>query len=151
MSATSCRTTRRRKSTRKAFVTLGPAAERFAEGLDRMQGGASTCHMAQILKLGTRIGHRRVLDALRYATRHEAFNHSSVNRIARARRFKVATGAIVPVLEMSREQTPSVSSESAAGGKPTPGAPCQRPLESYAQGLREKSRATANSEDEHGE
>jgi transposase len=141
----------RRKSTRKAFVTLGPAAERFAEGLDRMQGGASTYHMAQILKLVTRIGHRRVLDALRYATRHEAFNHSSVSRIARARRFKAATGAIPPVLETPREHAPSVSSEGAAGGEPKPGAPRQRPLDRYAQVIREKSRTTTNAEDDHGE
>jgi len=84
----------RRKSTRKAFVTMGPAAERFAEGLDRLQGGASTYHMAQLLKLVTRIGHRRVLDALRYATRYEAFNHTAVARIARVRRLGATTGAV---------------------------------------------------------
>ena len=141
----------RRKNTRTVFVTMGPAAERFAEGLDRMQGGASTYHMAQILKLVTRIGHRRVLDALRYATRYEAFNHTAVSRIARVRRLKATTGAVEAALETPRDDHPSGTPGGEAGDDPLPEGPRQRPLDRYASLIREKSRATKMREDDHGE
>jgi transposase len=142
----------RRKSTRKAFVTLGPAAERFAEGLDRMQGGASTYHMAQILKLVTRIGHRRVLDALRYASRYEAFNHTAVARIARVRRLKATAGAVEAALGPSRDD--GFAAESVPDNQPPESPPDarQRSLDQYALLLREKSQAlTTRQDDEHGE
>jgi transposase len=141
----------RRKSTRKAFVTMGPAAERFAEGLDRMQGGASTYHMAQILKLVTRIGQRRVLDALRYATGYEAFSHTAVGRIARVRRLTTTTGAVEAALHSPRGDEPSVTAGSAAGQEPSPEDPRQRSLDHYAALLRHRATAATNREDEDGE
>jgi len=140
----------RRKSTRKAFVTMGPAAERFAEGLDRLQGGASTYHMAQVLKLVTRIGQRRVLDALRYATRHEAFNHTAVGRIARVRRLGATTGAVEAALAPPRVDDPPVTS-GAVEDEPSSGDVRQRSLDHYGPLFRAKSRATTSREDEDGQ
>lgn len=142
----------RKKSTRKAFVTMGPAAERFAEGLDCLQGGASTYHMAQILKLVTRIGQRRVLDALRYATRYEAFNHTAVGRIARVRRLSATTGAIeAAAVEPPHRQEPPVTSPSATIDEPSHENARQRSLDHYQALVREKSKTATNWEDEDGE
>jgi hypothetical protein len=142
----------RRKSTRKTFVTMGPAAERFADGLDRLQGGASTYHMAQILKLRARIGQRRVLDALRYATRYEAFNHTAVGRIARVRRLSATTGAIEAAAVASpHEDAPAVASPSTTGVEPSSDDARQRSLDSYGALLREKARTATNREDEDGQ
>jgi hypothetical protein len=142
----------RRKSTRKAFVTMGPAAERFAEGLDRLQGGASTYHMAQILKLVTRIGQRRVLDALRYATRYEAFNHTAVGRIARVRRLSATTGSIeAAAASPPHSQDPHMSSGSTASGEPSSEDTRQRSLDHYQALVREKAKTTTKWEDEDGE
>ncbi len=142
----------RRKSTRKAFVAMGPAAERFAEGLDRLQGGASTYHMAQILKLDSRIGQRRVLDALRYATRYEAFNHTAVGRIARVRRLSATTGAIeAAAVASTHGDDPVVTSPSAAGDELPSEDARQRSLDSYRALVREKARTTIDREDEDGQ
>ncbi|MBM3502230.1 MAG: IS21 family transposase, partial [Armatimonadetes bacterium] len=143
----------RRKGTRKAFVSMGPAAERFAQGLDRAQGGASTYHMAQILKLVTRIGHKRVLDALRYATGYEAFNHTAVLRIARARRIggtaSIGEAAIEPPSDAHRPPRTPDSQAPLDDGEPS-GQDVQRSLDRYAALIREKSKASAEREDEHG-
>ena len=142
----------RKKSTRKAFVTMGPAAERFAEGLDRLQGGASTYHMAQILKLVTRIGQRRGLDALRYATRYEAFNHTAVKRIARVRRLSATTGAIEAAAVPSSQvnDSPATSASTADAGPSSQDA-CQRSLDHYQALVREKAKAATNWEEEDGQ
>lgn len=142
----------RKKGTRKAFMTMGPAAERFADGLDRLQGGASTYHMAQILKLGARIGQRRVLDALRYATRYEAFNHTAVSRIARARRLSATTGAIESAaVEPPHEDEATVISVSAADGEPSSEDTRQRSLDAYRALMREKARPPIDWEDDDGQ
>jgi len=138
----------RKKSARAAFVAMGPAAERFAEGLDRTQAGASTYHMTQILRLVRRIGHKRVLDALRYATGYEAFNHTAVARIARVRRHKVSGGALQEALggeadrcdDSSRQAAPTNRECDGGGGT-------QRPLERYEALLQEKSRTTKEQDD----
>jgi hypothetical protein len=142
----------RRKSTRKTFVAMGPAAERFAEGLDRLQGGASTYHMAQILKLVARIGQRRVLDALRYATRYDAFNHTAVARIARARRLSGSTGSIEKAaVEPPVEQSPPVTSQSTTDDEPSCEDARQRSLDQYGALMREKAKTATNREDEDGQ
>ena len=142
----------RRKSTRKTFVTMGPAAERFADGLDRLQGGASTYHMAQILKLRARIGQRRVLDALRYATRYDAFNHTQVGRIARVRRLSATTGAIESAAaEPAQGDDPVVTSASRAGCEPSSEETRQRSLDSYRALVREKARPPIDQEDDDGQ
>lgn len=140
----------RRKGTRKTFVSMGPAAERFADGLDRTQGGSSTYHMAQILKLVARIGHERVLDALRYATGYEAFNHTSVGRISRVRRLRGNTGAVEAALGLSNDgdHLPRQSRTTELGDE-RPSA--QRPLHEYGALIREKSRATTTREEDDGE
>jgi hypothetical protein len=141
----------RKKSTRKAFVAMGPAAERFAEGLDRTQAGASTYHMTQILKLVRRIGQKRVLDALRYATGYEAFNHTAVARIARVRRHKAGSGAVQDALGGSGDQSdesgrqPAPVADEGDDGSSASGP--QRPLERYEALLEEKSRATKEQDD----
>lgn len=142
----------RRKSTRKAFVTMGPAAERFAEGLDRLQGGASTYHMGQILKMVRRIGQRRVLDALRYATRYEAFNHTAVARIARVRRLSATTGSIeAAAVEPPRGRAKSVTSSMAVGIAPSLDDTRQRSLDQYEALVREKANASPDRKDEDGQ
>jgi transposase len=141
----------RRKSTRKAFVAMGPAAQRFAEGLDRHHGGASTYHMAQILKLVTRIGQRRVLDALRYATGYEAFSHTAVKRIARVRRLSASGDAVQAALHSPGDDEPSVTAGSEAGQEPSSEDPRQRSLDHYEALLRDKARTTTRREDESGE
>lgn len=140
----------RKKSTRKAFIAMGPAAERFVEGLDRTQGGASTYHMVQILKLVTRIGRKRVLDALRYATGYEAFNHTAVSRITRARRHKVTAGAVHSALECDEQVEPHHGSHSTGELEDIRGSGSQRPLERYDDLIREKSRAGKAREQEDG-
>lgn len=143
----------RRKSMRKAFVTMGPAADRFAEGLDRLQGGASTYHMAQILKLVTRIGQRRVLDALRYATRYEAFNHTAVGRIARVRRLCATTGSIeaAAIEPPHANELPMMTSENATGDDSSSEETCQRSLQQYAALVREKAKPATDPEDKDGQ
>jgi transposase len=136
----------RKKTARKAFVAMGPAAERFAEGLDRTQAGASTYHMTQILKLVRRIGTRRVLDALRYATGYEAFNHTAVARIARVRRHKATSSAVQDALGAAghnRPQLPSTTAETDPADASSP----QRPLDHYDALIRDKSRATKEQDD----
>lgn len=129
-----------KQSARHRFAALGPAAERFAEGLDRCQAGASTYHMNQILELVERIGRERVVDALRYATRYEAFNHSQVARIAKVRRLRGTTRAVEAALTAPQQ---------APGGDPVRGH--QRSLEQYDALIREKSRARRSQEDDDGE
>jgi hypothetical protein len=141
----------RRKTTRKAFVTMGPAAERFADGLDRLQGGASTYHMTQILKLGSRIGQRRVLDALRYATRYDAFNHTAVGRIARVRRLSATTGAIEAAAAEPPHGDAPVDSGSEADDEPSCDDARQRSLNSYGALVREKARTFIDQEDDDGQ
>ncbi len=144
----------RKKSTRKAFIAMGPAAERFADGLDRTQGGASTYHMTQILKLVTRIGKSRVLDALRYATGYEAFNHTAVSRITRVRRHKATIGAVQSALgrddhHNDQEQLPqSTYSMDESGDKCASAS--QRPLQRYDALIQEKSRAGRARERDNG-
>ncbi len=136
----------RKKSTRKTFVAMGPAAERFAEGLDRAQAGASTYHMTQIFKLVRRIGTRRVLDALRYATGYEAFNHTAVARIARVRRHKATSGVVQDALggdAHERPQLPPASTESDHVDTSSP----QRPLDRYDALIRDKSKAAKEQDD----
>jgi transposase len=140
----------RKKSTRKAFVAMGPAAERFAEGLDRTQGGASTHHMAKVLELVRRIGHRRVLDALRYAAGYEAFNHISVARIARSRRHKAASRAVQEALgaggnegSESRSRDSDAESDDVDGDVHGP----QRSLDQYEALLQEKSMSSKEQDD----
>ncbi len=143
----------RKKGTRKAFVAMGPAAERFAEGLDRLHGGASTYHMAQIFKLVHRIGRRRVLDALRYATGYEAFSHTAVGRIARVRRLSTTSGAMEAALHSPPRSPSDESSEpsvSAATQEPSAEDGCQRSLDHYEALLRHKARDTTKQEDEDG-
>lgn len=132
----------RKKGTRKAFLAMGPAAERFAEGLDRTQAGASTYHMIQILRLVRRIGTKRVLDALRYATGYEAFNYTAVARIARVRRNKATSGAVRDALGVddSRHQT-SPPINDCDDNNVSSGGP-QRSLQQYEALLEEKSKAT---------
>jgi len=136
----------RKKSTRKAFVAMGPAAERFAEGLDRTQAGASTYHMTQILKLVRRIGTKRVLDALRYATGYEAFHHTAVARIARVRRHQATSGAVQDALGgdgHERPQLPPTTAESDCADASSP----QRPLDRYDALIRDKFRAAKEQDD----
>ena len=134
----------RRRHTRKQFAELGPAAHRFAEGLDRTQGGASTYHMGQILKLVGRIGRERVVDALRYATRYEAFNHTAVRRIVRVRRLTGMTGAV----QAAATGQPSDEPEPPPQGPPPETRGQQRPLAQYEAALREKSRRWASDEED---
>jgi transposase len=140
----------RKQSMRKAFVAMGPAAERFAEGLDRTQGGASTHHMAQILKLVTRIGKSRVLDALRYATGYEAFNHTAVGRIARVRRQKGSVGAVRSALGRGDQDQPPQGPHPAGESEEVCGSSSQRPLERYDALIQEKSRAAKAREQDDG-
>ncbi len=120
----------RKKGTRRRFLEMGPAAERFAEGLDKAQGGASTYHMQQILKLTGRIGRERVVDALRYATRYEAFYHSAIARIARVRRLRGTSGAVREALAATGDE--AVADPDGVAGR-------QRPLDRYDSLIREKS------------
>ena len=134
-----------RKATRTQFASLGPAAERFAAGLDRAQGGASTYHMAQILKLVARIGRERVVDALRYATRYEAFNHTQVARIARVRRLRGTTAAVQAALVDSCDTQP------ATDARPDAHRSHQRPLAQYAALIREKAQTSGSEHDDDGQ
>jgi transposase len=136
----------RKKSTRKAFVAMGPAAERFAEGLDRTQAGASTYHMTQIFKLVRRIGNKRVLDALRYATGYEAFNHTAVARIARVRRHKATSGVVQDALGGDGHERPQLSPTTAESDHVDASSP-QRPLDRYDALIRNKSRAAKEQDD----
>lgn len=136
----------RKKGARKAFITMGPAAERFAEGLDRTQAGASTYHMTQILKLVRRIGTRRVLDALRYATGYEAFNHTAVARIARVRRHKVTGRAVQDALGGDGDERPRLPPTTIASDHADASSP-QRPLDHYDALIRDKSRAAKEQDD----
>jgi len=151
----------RKKGTRKAFVAMGPAAQRFAEGLDRLHGGASTYQMSQILKLVSRIGQRRVLDAVRYATGYEAFSHTAVSRIARVRRLGATTGAVEAAAHSprqhgdGRDESSAVSPESAATltqelSDSTENT-VQRSLGDYMHLLRHKARDTTKQEGEDGQ
>jgi transposase len=150
----------RKKGTRKAFVAMGPAAQRFAEGLDRLHGGASTYQMTQILKLKSRIGQRRVLDALRYATGYEAFSHTAVSRIARVRRLGATAGAVEAAARSPRQHddvrdaSSEVSTESTGAPPPqlsgSTDNTVQRSLDDYETLLRNKA-ANNKSEDEDGQ
>jgi transposase len=143
----------RKKGTRKAFVAMGPAAQRFAEGLDRLHGGTSTYHVTQILKLRSRIGEKRVLDALRYATSYEAFSHTAVARIARVRRLNATGSAVEAALHSPHPPsdeppgTPAQQLSAPAEGTQTR----QRSLEHYAGLLRHKATDTTESEDKDGQ
>ena len=139
-----------RQGTRKRFASLGPAAGRFAEGLDRTQGGASTYHMAQILKLVDRIGRERVVDALRYATGYDAFNHTAVARITRVRRLRGTIGAVEAELARPTDDPPSTGPPAQSDTEKPPEQGHQRPLSRYAAIIREKSTGQAASEDNDG-
>ncbi len=128
-----------KKSTRKRFAELGPAADRFAEGLDRCQGGASTYHMTKILELVARIGRERVVDALRYATGYEAFNYSQVVRITKVRRLRGTARAVEDALDAHKT------------AQNTPVRGHQRSLADYEALIRDKARATRSQEQDDGE
>ncbi len=150
----------RKKGTRKTFVAMGPAAQRFAEGLERLHGGASTYQMTQILKLVSRIGQRRVLDALRYATGYEAFSHTAVNRIARVRRLGATTGAVEAAAHAprqhgdGRDESFALSAENTAAQTPelsdSTENTLQRSLGDYETLLRHKA-MDSKPEDEDGQ
>jgi len=122
-----------KKHTRKQFAGLGPAAERFAQGLDQAQGGASTYHMRKILELVARIGRERVVDALRYATGYEAFSHTAVARIVGVRRMSGAASAVQAALPGANTE-PETQPPSEATGEH------QRPLSHYEALLAARSR-----------
>ncbi len=128
-----------KQNARRRFAGLGPAADRFAEGLDRCQGGASTYHINQILKLVDRIGRQRVVDALRYATRYEAFNHSQVARIAKVRRIRGTARAVEEGLAQQKSEPE------------TPVRGHQRSLADYEALIRDKARARRPLEKDDGE
>jgi transposase len=135
-----------RRNTRKQFLNLGPAAERYAEGLDRIQAGASTYHMIQILKLVERIGRERVVDALRYATRYEAFSHTQVARIVKVRRLRCTAAAVEEALGVrSGEVDDEPPAQSPGLAEPRNH---QRPLAQYEAVLREKSRRRPDTQEE---
>lgn len=133
-----------KKHTRKQFAYLGPAADRFAEGLDRTQGGASTYHMYKILELVTRIGRERVVDALRYATGYEAFSHMAVTRITRVRRMSGAADAIQTALHTPAAEPEKQPPNEASGQH-------QRPLSHYEALLNARSHNNKRSNPPHGQ
>ena len=135
----------RKQGTRTRFASLGPAAERFATGLDRTQGGASTYHMSQILELVARIGRERVVDALRYATRYEAFNHTQVVRIARVRRLRGTTLAVEAALGDRGDNRQDTDAQ------PDVQRSHQRPLAQYEALIRDKSRTSGSEHNDDGQ
>lgn len=139
-----------KRHTRTQFASLGPAGERFALGLDRTQGGSSTYHMKQILELAARIGRERVVDALRYATRYEAFNHTQVARIARVRRLRGTTAAVEAALADPGDVGPARDARTDLQRGH------QRPLAQYEALLRQKAgsqkaRGSGSEDDDDGE
>lgn len=76
----------RRRSTRRIliedhFLRLGAEAKAFAEGLVEHKGGSAGYHMSKILDLCERAGVQRVLHALRHASRYQAFDYRTIERI----------------------------------------------------------------------
>ena len=154
----------RKQGVRRSFVALGPVAERYADGLDRYQGGASTYHMSQILRLIKRVGPARVVEALRWALAYDRFSHSAVARIVRARtagRQAVATATRRPLGR-------PLADDGEAATKPVPippqvehylrtggGVRRQRPVDAYAPLLASKTRTgpqrNGNEEDDGGQ
>jgi len=146
----------RKEGIRRSFLALGPVAERYAEGLDRDQGGASTYHMSKILRLIKRVGPARVVDAMRWAQAYDTYRHTAVARIVRARtarRQSVDTATRIldrpPGNDSSPQSAPArmppnVEAYLRAGG----GLRRQRSLDQYRNLIDSKARAHASNKDE---
>ena len=149
----------RKQGVRRNFVALGPVAERYAEGLDRHQGGASTYHMSQILRLIKRVGTSRVVDALRWARAYDSFSHSAVARIVRARTAGRRTAATATRRPLDRPKAdddapaspvhmpPQVQDYLRGGG----GIRRQRTLDAYGPLFASKSRRNEPKRDDEEE
>jgi hypothetical protein len=83
------------------FAGLGNAAVEFEKGLRAAKRGATGHHLGLILHLAEKVGVGRVAEALRQATRYQAFDAHAVERIVtgrsgRRRSSRVPTPSVLP-------------------------------------------------------
>jgi transposase len=85
------------------FSRLGSVAAAFENGLRKEKHSAAGYHMSRILALAGRVGVARVTEALRHATRYQAFDSRAVERIVTGRILRRASGSRRPEEALSEK------------------------------------------------
>jgi len=85
------RCTPRRKLLEQAFVRLGPAAEKYYDGLRTQRGRGAGYHLQRILRLADRHGAAAVTGAMAHAARYGNYSADAVARVIAGRALRGQT------------------------------------------------------------